>query len=245
MKKPLQVALSARRMLRWRIALLATVLLGLIALSMAWGTSSFKSLLDLNRVVSWLQNSGLSVGTVVAAAGFAAASVFAVPLIFLTLVSLVAFGSVKGFFVATIGAAAGAFVTFTLGKLLGHAVVVRLGGTKVNMISERLARHGIWAVIAIRMVPIAPFAIINLIAGSTHLRLRDMLVGTVLGMTPGTLAMAVFIDQILDALKRPGPVTLVLPLLFLVLITMGALGARKWVKSMDRQKSSRAPQQDI
>jgi uncharacterized membrane protein YdjX (TVP38/TMEM64 family) len=33
-----------------------------------------------------------------------------------------------------------------------------------------------------------------MVIGTTHLRLRDMLLGTLLGMTPLTVAMAVFTD---------------------------------------------------
>ena len=50
----------------------------------------------------------------------------------------------------------------------------------------------------IRMVPIAPFSIVNVIAGASELRLRDYMLGTALGMLPGIIMMAVLGAQIAD-----------------------------------------------
>jgi uncharacterized membrane protein YdjX (TVP38/TMEM64 family) len=50
----------------------------------------------------------------------------------------------------------------------------------------------------IRMVPIAPFSIVNVVAGASKLSLRDYLLGTALGMLPGIVVMAVLGAQIAD-----------------------------------------------
>jgi uncharacterized membrane protein YdjX (TVP38/TMEM64 family) len=52
------------------------------------------------------------------------------------------------------------------------------------------------AVIVIRMLPIAPFAIVNMIAGASHLRIKDFVLGTMLGMLPGTLLIAFSVGQL-------------------------------------------------
>jgi len=97
-------------------------------------------------------------------------------------------------------------------------------------LSQRLAQRGLLAVIAVRMVPVAPFAIVNMIAGASHIRLQDLLLGTLLGMTPGTLAMAVFVDQIIEAMKRPSQTRLALLLASLALIGVGLWYARRWAR---------------
>jgi uncharacterized membrane protein YdjX (TVP38/TMEM64 family) len=50
----------------------------------------------------------------------------------------------------------------------------------------------------IRMVPIAPFSIVNVVAGASKLRLRDFMLGTALGMLPGIAVMAALGAQIAD-----------------------------------------------
>ena len=54
----------------------------------------------------------------------------------------------------------------------------------------------------IRMVPIAPFSIVNVAAGASKLSLRDYMVGTALGMTPGIAAMAALGAQIADLARN-------------------------------------------
>jgi phospholipase D1/2 len=45
------------------------------------------------------------------------------------------------------------------------------------------------AIVAVRIVPVAPFAVINLFTGASHIRLRDYLIGTLLGMIPGAAGL--------------------------------------------------------
>jgi uncharacterized membrane protein YdjX (TVP38/TMEM64 family) len=72
-------------------------------------------------------------------------------------------------------------------------------------LSRRLAEKGILAVVTVRVLPVAPFSIVNMIAGATHIRARDFLIGTVIGELPGLIALSIFIDQITSTVKNPGP----------------------------------------
>ncbi len=219
--------------LRRRLVWLGIAVFGMLLLASAWSWSPLKQWLDVGRAVAALQQMGQSVGPVAAIVGFTLALILAVPLTFLTLVTIVAFGPTAGFFYAMGAAVIGAAVTFLIGKLMGHEVVQRLGGPRVNSISRRLASHGILSVIAIRMVPVAPFAVVNLVAGATHLSLRDLMVGTAIGMTPGTLIMVFFVDQIVEALKNPSPVTWLLLIVMVTLIAAGVWGLRWWLRKTD------------
>jgi uncharacterized membrane protein YdjX (TVP38/TMEM64 family) len=222
--------------LRWRLAGLAAALLGLLALTAAWTWSPMREWLDVGRIVAGLQQLGQSFGPVATVAGFAVAVTLAVPLTFLSLVTLVAFGGWTGFFYCMVGALLGAAASHGLGRLLGREAVQRLGGPRVNAISERLADHGLLAVIAVRVVPVAPFAIINMVAGASRISLRQMLLGTAIGMAPGTLVMAFFVDQIVAALRTPGPLTYALLGGTLVLLLAAGWGARRWVRHVQAQR---------
>ena len=224
---------SAHRSLRWRLVFLAMALLALLGLASAWSWSPLRGWLDAGRIVSALEHLGQSIGPVAAILGFGMALTLAVPLTFLTLVAILAFGPAAGFFYSMAAALLGAAVSFWIGERLGHDVVQQLGGVRVNRVSQRLASHGVLSVIAVRMVPIAPFAIVNMIAGASHLSLRDLLIGTAIGMTPGTLVMMFFASQIVEALKNPSLLTYLMGLSMLLLIVGGAWGLRRWVRRFD------------
>ncbi len=219
--------------LRRRLLILAVALLALLGLTLAWRWSPLRDLLEPEYAINGLRQLGQRMGPLAAILGFGVALSLAVPLILLTLVSVVAFGPWMGSLYILGGALLGAAVSHGMGKLLGHELLVRLGGTRVNLLSQSMARRGLVAVIALRLVPVAPFAIVNMVAGTTHLRLRHMLLGTALGMCPGTLAVALFTDQLMLSLTQPGPSSYVLLALTVALIVVGVWGLRYW---MNKQK---------
>ena len=82
-------------------------------------------------------------------------------------------------------------------------------GTRVNRISRALARPGVLSVMALRMLPIAPFSVINLAAGASHVKFTDFLIGTSLGMAPGILVITLLGNQLGRVLTEPEPMELV------------------------------------
>ena len=87
--------------------------------------------------------------------------------------------------------------------------------------------------ITLRIVPVAPFVIINLVAGASHIRLRDYAIGTAAGMTPGVLALTLFADGLLQALRNPGPKTFAVLTGLVVVILGGGLALRRWLRARD------------
>ena len=67
--------------------------------------------------------------------------------------------------------------------------------------------HGLLAVLVVRMLPIAPFSIVNVVAGASHIRWRDFLFGTFLGLMPGIAAMTLFVDRAVAVIREPSPRT--------------------------------------
>lgn len=232
-REPKPGASISPAVLRRRLLLLAVAMLAVIALAIGWTATPLRDWLDVDRVVSALREFGVAFGPLAATLGFALAMTLAVPLTFLTLVALVAFGPWAGFACALAGALLGAAASYGIGAFLGHAVLVRLAGPRINLLSQRMARRGLVAVILVRFVPVAPFAVINMVAGASHIRLRDLLLGTAIGITPGTLAMVLFVDQITAALRSPTPLTFALLGGTVLLIAAGAWGLQRWLRSVD------------
>jgi uncharacterized membrane protein YdjX (TVP38/TMEM64 family) len=55
----------------------------------------------------------------------------------------------------------------------------------------------------LRLLPVAPFTVVNLVAGSSGIRFRDFLLGSAIGMLPGIALLAMFGDWLGDWLRRP------------------------------------------
>lgn len=231
---------AAARAVRRRLWLLALLVAALVLLGVAWSWSPLKAWLDIDLIVGALQTLGRSFGPLAAVAGFALAVALAVPLTFLTLVAIVAFGPWLGFACALPAALAGATLSYLIGKGLGREAVERLGGKRVNELSRQLARRGLLAIIIVRFTPVAPFAIVNMVAGASQIRLRDLLLGTAIGMTPSTVFMMVFMDRIIAELKKPSESGLALLGVTALLIVAGGWALKRWLGKLRAEEASGA-----
>ena len=108
--------------LRAKLLALVLVLALLLGLALAWSWTPLRSWLDIDRVVAALRELGRSAGPAVAIAGFALACTLAVPLTFLTLVTIVAFGPWLGALCSVAGALLGAAASHGLGAVLANTV---------------------------------------------------------------------------------------------------------------------------
>jgi uncharacterized membrane protein YdjX (TVP38/TMEM64 family) len=134
----------------------------------------------------------------------------AFPLLVLIAATALVFGPVLGPLYALTGALVSAALTFAIGRKLGRETVRKLAGTRVNDLSRRLAQRGLVAVAFVRMLPIAPFSVVNVVAGASHIRWSDFLVGTVIGLLPGVTVMSFFVDRAVAAIQDPGVTTFAL-----------------------------------
>jgi uncharacterized membrane protein YdjX (TVP38/TMEM64 family) len=92
----------------------------------------------------------------------------------------------------------------------------------------------------LRLVPLAPFAVEGMVAGAVHLKLWHLLVGTAIGMLPGTLAATLFGDQIETALSGGGINWWVIGGA-LALLGGGAIAVKRWFGRMSARISDQLP----
>ena len=218
------------RRLQRRLFALLLCLAFLAALSLAWSGTSLRQSLSPEQLLPRLQALGQATGPGLTVFAFGLALCLAIPLTLLSFLVIAAFGPVTGFFCAMAGALLGAALSHGLGQLLGHEALCRIGGPRINQLSQSLGQRGVLAVVALRLVPIAPFALVNLVAGATHIRLRHMLLGTGLGMLPSTLVMAFFLNDLLLALREPGSLFYAMLSLAASVLALAAWLTRRWVR---------------
>ena len=217
-----------RSVLLCRLMLLSFFIIALLSLAVYWSAGP----VDLMRLLARLQAQAQSAGLVIVVATCMLALTLAVPLGLLALLVIAALGPWNGFFGVLVSALLSIIISHSIGHLLGHQVVVRLAWPRVRLLSQYLGRRGLRVVIMLRMLPLAPFAVVNMVAGATHIRLRDMLLGSAIGMSPGILALAFFMDWILAQIQQPernSDLWLGGVLLLIILLVLVTAGVRRWL----------------
>jgi uncharacterized membrane protein YdjX (TVP38/TMEM64 family) len=119
-------------------------------------------------------------------------------------------------------------------------VVRRLAGEKLNLLSRKLARRGWLAVALVRVIPIAPFTVVNLVAGSTHISTRSFLLGTAVGMGPGILAIIIFEEGLERAVREPSWGSLALAIVALTCAVLVLIFGNRWLMRKDKKDEKHA-----
>ena len=103
----------------------------------------------------------------------------------------------------------------------------RQAGARMQRFHHHLVRHAVWAVALVRLVPVAPYSIVCLLLGTTAIRRAPYIAGTVLGMLPGIVVNAFFIDRVIAAIRHPSMTTAALLALAVLAIAALAMLVRR------------------
>ncbi|HWP34850.1 MAG TPA: VTT domain-containing protein, partial [Thermodesulfobacteriota bacterium] len=186
-----------------RRLLVGLLLIGALASGVAWLRGRVEPA-DLLATVAALRGSPAA-PLAVAAAYVVAGVAVALPL--LVAATGLVFGPLYGVAYALLGVFANAAVFYGLGRLVGPAAARRLAGRWADRVGQALARHGVATVTTLRVVPLAPFTVVNVLAGALRIPLRDYLLGTLLGTAPGAIVLAALGDRAGAVIRSPGPIT--------------------------------------
>ena len=107
----------------------------------------------------------------------------------------------------------------------------------MDAMTDVLRRRGLAAVFAVRIIPVAPFAIEGMVAGRIPIKLWHFMLGTFLGMLPGTLTTTVFGDQIQTALEDPSRINWGLVTGVVVFFVVLTLVVKRWFASQQATDS--------
>jgi phospholipase D1/2 len=155
----------------------------------------------------------------------------------ITLFAVVAVGPEWGFVCAFSGVMVSAVATYGLGRRLDRTFVRRLAGRRLARVSHFLYHQGTWAIAGVRLVPIAPFAVVNIVAGAMGVGARRFLTGTAAGLLPGTLVATLFGDELARGLRDPDSVHVALCAAAMAALITAAWLVRRWlVTSRERNR---------
>lgn len=157
----------------------------IVALAVAWRFAPVtpEQLLEHARAVRELPLAPLWV-----AAAYVLLGLVMFPFVALRLGTVLVFGPILGPIYALAAGTLSAFVGYSLGRRLGAGAFE--GSPRAERIREKVARRGVFAVAALRLVPLGPFTLVNAMAGAAKVPRRDFVLGTALGTAPGLVVLA-------------------------------------------------------
>jgi uncharacterized membrane protein YdjX (TVP38/TMEM64 family) len=222
------------------------ILLAALLLFFAFGGHRYVSFAALAENREWL-------AVLVARAGATAALVFilvyaglvaiSVPgATLLTITSGFLFGPWLGTAYAVTGATLGATIAF-LAARAGFAGLAGRAGQWAQRIEAGFRADGLSYLLVLRLIPLFPFWLVNLVAGAAGLRLSVFVLGTVAGIIPVTFIFA-SLGNGLGALIAEGRTPdsdilldprFLLPIIGLAVFALLPVAYKSWRRSADRE----------
>ncbi len=122
---------------------------------------------------------------------YAVATAISVPgALFLTIAGGLLFGTVLGTALTVLGATAGATILFTAARsTFGSALRGRAGGW-VDRMAEGFRGNAFSYLLVLRLVPLVPFFVVNLVPAFLGVPLRTYIIATFIGIIPGAFVYA-------------------------------------------------------
>ena len=129
-------------------------------------------------------------------------------------------------------------VTYAVGYFLGRDLIQQVIGSKWKRVEQRIGQAGILAVATMRLLPVAPFTIVNIISGAFQVPLRDYIIGSLIGLAPGIVVINLFAHQFESAVRDPGVGSYTLLIALVAFSVLAALWLRRKLGTESKKKSS-------
>ncbi|HJV52959.1 MAG TPA: VTT domain-containing protein [Noviherbaspirillum sp.] len=227
---------EASKPLPARVAGLGMLAIALALLAIAWRFTPLREWVNLESLLRLAHKlEGFPFAPLAVLGSYVVAGLLVVPVTLLIAVTGIVFGPLHGTIYAISGTLLSAAATYGIGHWLGRDTVRRLVGPRINRLSQRIARRGILAMVVVRILPVAPFSVVNVVAGASHIRFRDYLIGTALGMAPGITLTVTFVHHLAEAVRRPSVGTVAV----LAIVALSIIGLAVGLQRLLKRKEDR------
>jgi uncharacterized membrane protein YdjX (TVP38/TMEM64 family) len=100
------------------------------------------------------------------------------------------FGTVRAVLFANIAATSGALISFLLIRYLIGSTLQTWYAHQLETFNQAMAESGVLYLVMVRLIPVIPFAVINVLAGLTRIDVRYFVLTTSVGIIPTTFIFA-------------------------------------------------------
>ena len=218
---------GAKKSRRKRIWLASAILVALFAAAAAWKWTPLADHVSIQSIAGWAFSLRSNPARpFIILGGYVVGSLLLVPITVLILATALVYGPMLGAAFSLAGCFLGAGVTYAVGYFLGKDFIRKLTGPKWKRVEEKIGRTGIVAVATLRLLPVAPFTVVNVVSGAFQVPIRDYVIGSALGMAPGILVINLFAHQFESAIRNPGVGTFILLGVLVLVTVLGTLWLR-------------------
>jgi uncharacterized membrane protein YdjX (TVP38/TMEM64 family) len=164
------------------------------------------------------------------------ANVFLVPINLLLMAVAMVYPGWKGFACGLCGAWIAAILEHSLGRSLGAKTAERTFGDRFKAISHEMRDHGLPALIALGLVPVAPNTFVNLAAGICRVPLWKLLIATTIGFLPGLIVLNFLGREVRQLFQDPSLGAVLSVLGFVVILFLLPLFTKRIKAAIRAQK---------
>jgi len=174
-------------------------------LALAWRFTSMSQSINFETVIAWQESMRGHPAALAWVVGiYMLGSLVLFPITILNLATIFTFGPVLGNAYSLAGWLSSASMGYGIGRAIGRGFLLKMTGSRVDRFLRRTERHGLAAVLTVRLLPVAPFSIVNLFVGVSTIRFRDFFLGSLVGRIPGIVLLALVGIQFENFLSDPG-----------------------------------------
>ena len=217
-----------RKSTHFKLILFAVLLVLVCTVAAAWRFIPLADYLESDKLLALkLQLRSSPLGPFIAIAIYVIGGLVVFPVFILIPATALVFGPLLGMLYSLLGILANASVLYIFGHVLGHETVNRLAGSRVNQVSQHLARRSFLTIVTLRFLPIAPFTVINIISGASHIRFREYFFGTLIGISPAIIIMTSLENQLERTVRNPALENLLIILVLVMVVLLAVLWSKK------------------
>jgi uncharacterized membrane protein YdjX (TVP38/TMEM64 family) len=150
--------------------------------------------------------------------------------VILTLAGGFLFGGILGTFLVNVGATTGATIAFLVARYLLRDAVEEKFGRWLGPFQEGFHKNAFSYLMTLRLIPLFPFFVVNLVSGLTRVNLGTYVAATALGIIPGSFVYAYAGRQLgtINSLKEIASPNVILAFVLLGLLALVPVVYRKY-----------------
>lgn len=158
--------------------------------------------------------------------------------VLMTLAGGFLFGSLLGTIYVNLGATSGATLAFLAARYLLRDWVEARFGSRIGAIQEGFSKNAFSYLMTLRLIPLFPFFLVNLVSGLTRVSLATYVTATAIGIIPGSFVYAYAGRQLgtINSLKEIASPNVLLAFTLLGLLTLVPAVYRKLARKLAARK---------
>jgi phospholipase D1/2 len=216
---------SGRSKAWWKLALALALMVGLAA---AWRFTPLHQMANADALAGWFHSLRRDPwAPVVLLLIYLGANLVFFPNTVLNAATILGLGTTWGMPCALAGSLASAMLVYYIGRRFGTRRLRRLDGQAADRLTGMLKNSSVLGIASLRLLPIAPYTAVNLVAGAARVSPVSFAFGTLLGLLPGNVLMTVFGHQLRAALRDPSRMQIGVLAALLLVALAGAWWTRK------------------